>query len=113
MIFSVYMCLVCICGRGLVGEGWGGWLVACASIQSPSTARRNQSNPPHHQTPHPTNYPKPQQPTNRNNTTTVNNNKPTEAVAEVGKAQEKLLNKRAMALQKRDASLKKIQARSL
>lgn len=32
-----------------------------------------------------------------------------EAVADVGKAQEKLLNKRAMALQKRDASLKKIQ----
>lgn len=35
----------------------------------------------------------------------------TEAVAEVGKAQERLLNKRAMALQKRDASLKKIQVR--
>lgn len=34
-----------------------------------------------------------------------------EAVGDVGKAQEKLLNKRAMALQKRDASLKKIQVR--
>ena len=32
-----------------------------------------------------------------------------EAITDVSKAQEKLINKRSMALQKRDSSLKKIQ----
>jgi type IV secretory pathway VirB10-like protein len=44
-------------------------------------------------------------------TLTLPQSNATEAVADVGKAQERLLNKRAMALQKRDASLKKIQVR--
>jgi len=109
-MFGVRM-WACVCAYvGVVGW-WGK-----DGVDGLWGARRSSPRPqptPHHQTPHPTNYPKPQQFTNRNKTTTANNNKPTEAVAEVGKAQEKLLNKRAMALQKRDASLKKIQARSL